>query len=650
LKIVDQVKLDKELVKLKDEIMGGRNDPSFLVSSLPAGTYKTTTFIDAMKELHNKGGKRKTLFVQFNQDVGGQDIAKRINNACGDTVAKAVDSTMKPYEINDPTLANYEVLVITHEMYLSLNNNQARRAVLTKGREILVIDEEVNWIKKRSISRERIETFISDLPRGLRDKFEKLVLPVEKLLGQGEQLKNNQITVLRNVEYFSDDYLDYIMDFEKDIAVNIDEEYLMKLNRRSKEKRSKDYFKEMCKTLKIVSNSDVVVDRTGVTVFDDTRHPLMLANNIMLDANSGFFTGYQMADHFNVASVSGITDYSDWNFHICKKNSSKTSKAGYINYYEEIRDHINTNTHGTDKVLIVGSKDERAQFTSILENGRVEYVHFQEMAGKNNWYDYNKVYIIDTLYFSQRDYVVDALYYRKHLRERYRHDHADYFVRQARSYAASSFDRYLNDPDESFEEYSDDIGLMYENAYSGMFASLKLKQYEDDRQVANDEVVEFKKGSYGTFEFNDKEVDDYRTTKVAGSIYQATMRIGRIHGMQQPKDVYIVNNNKGVLDVVLKQFPGASVNDDFNINIKTKSQQRKAAALKSYEIAMIDFVNKHGVGEYAKRQVNKAIGLKSANFKDSILRNVKLQQRLREQGYAVKEKNRHKILIENVIQ
>lgn len=409
MKIIDQKKLADELRVLKDEIKYGRNDPKFLVSSLPAGTYKTTTFIQAMKELHIEGGKRKTLFVQFNKDLGNQNIAMRINNACGQIVAKAVDSDMKPHEIDDRSLMDYEVLVITHSMYLSLNSNPTRKSILTGGREILVIDEEVNWINKRSLSRDDIETFIADLPRGLRDNFEDLILPVERLIGEGDRLNSNQISILRNVKYFPDDYIDRVIKFEKILAVAIDEDYLIKLNRRAKDVRTKDDFMKMCRTLIIMASNDVVIDRMGVSTYDNTRHPLMLANNIILDANGSFFTGYQLADHFNVSSASGIVECSDWNFHVSNINSSKTSKYRYVNYYDEIREHIKINTKANDKVLIVGAKDERDEFTSVLEDGKIEYIHFQGLAGRNDWYDFNKIYVIETPYFSQKDYVVDTL-------------------------------------------------------------------------------------------------------------------------------------------------------------------------------------------------------------------------------------------------
>lgn len=629
MKIIDQKKLADELRVLKDEIKYGRNDPKFLVSSLPAGTCKTTTFIQAMKELHIEGGKRKTLFVQFNKDFGNQNIAMRINNACGQIVAKAVDSSMKPHELNDRSLSNYEVLIITHEMHLSLNSNPTRRAILTDGRDNLVIDEEVNWVKKQSLSRDLIDTFIAELPRGLRSKFEDLIFPVERLLGKAAQLGHNEIVVVRDKEYFTDDYHKYLNDFEKDLAIAIDDEYLSKLNNRVKEKRSKEYFNWMCNTLELMAKNDVVIDRTGVTTYDNSRHPLLLSNNVILDANAGFFTGYQLSKHFNSTDVSGIVDYSDWNFHICSINSSKSSKSRYVNYHDEITGHIVNNLNPSNKVLIVGSKVDREKFSSLLKDGQIEYVHFQRIAGRNDWFDFNRIYVIDTPYFSQKDYVVDTLYYREHLKDRFGLDTADYFVRQARSYAKQRLEAYNDDPDELFEECSDDIGMMYENAYSGMFASLSIKQREDDKIQLNDDVVQVNRGSHGTLVFDDEEIDRYRTTKVAGAIYQATMRIGRVHGSQLQKDVYIINNNKMVLDVLTSRFPAATVKDDFNLNIHSKHKHEKLNLLKPYEQSFIDFVIRYGDGEYAKKQIISAIGLKSANFKNSVMRNEKLKDGVR---------------------
>jgi hypothetical protein len=72
-------------------------------------------------------------------------------------------------------------------------------------------------------------------------------------------------------------------------------------------------------------------------------------------------------------------------------------------------------------------------------------------------------------------------------------------------------------------------------------------------------------------QFKNEELDKIRTSYLSGELYQAIKRIDR--DMKNNSQIYIINNDNEVIDIVCRQFKNININN-FELDIKIEKQEQ----------------------------------------------------------------------------
>lgn len=109
-------------------------------------------------------------------------------------------------------------------------------------------------------------------------------------------------------------------------------------------------------------------------------------------------------DIFKRYQQSRILDHKKSSFYFVKINTSRRKINTYQNYYDEVCDNIKKTIKDNDKILIVtqkkemlrGALDQKISQYELRQNKsiKIDTAWFGYIVGKNDWRDYNKVYII----------------------------------------------------------------------------------------------------------------------------------------------------------------------------------------------------------------------------------------------------------------
>ncbi|MDU1180595.1 MAG: hypothetical protein E7K20_13715 [Clostridium sp.] len=121
----------------------------FILLNNEAGMGKTTGTEKVLVKAAMQYNK-KSILVRYSCDDGKESM-ERINSIAGKEIAFAYNTEtkdlLKEFEFN-----KYPILIITHQKYKLLSKRCDRRRDYTKGRSILVIDEEIDIIDPINIS------------------------------------------------------------------------------------------------------------------------------------------------------------------------------------------------------------------------------------------------------------------------------------------------------------------------------------------------------------------------------------------------------------------------------------------------------------------------------------------------------------------
>lgn len=169
--------------ELKSTILNNKNNNQFVVCDCEAGSGKTHVFIEAVKELYMTQSNKKVLFVQsFKDENLKPSIEDRINIRVGKKIAKSINSNTPIEERTIKNISQYNVIIITHQMYLSMMTDDKKKKLYTDAREILVIDEALNWMQRLEIDMVKIERLHRVLPRTLMLMFLQIIKEIESFI------------------------------------------------------------------------------------------------------------------------------------------------------------------------------------------------------------------------------------------------------------------------------------------------------------------------------------------------------------------------------------------------------------------------------------------------------------------------------------
>lgn len=387
---VNQEKYREEAEYLKQQIVNGSNKHQFLALNHEAGFGKTLYAEQALIEAVLAG--KKSIFCRKFIENCNQSV-ERINKDYGMDIAIAIDS--ENVAKNKHRIHEYPIVVISHERYVRLSLDKKEREIFTYSRDILVIDEEVDIVKPIVISPKSISDFSGKLMkyRRTRKLYEECIKEIYEFLCTNKKRIfykpcNNKNEELRQLRGFIDS--------------NIDANYAEHLD------MTKDDFYREIDMLEIALNNLSVVENSILYTYNNGVKYWMLENNILLDACADFNYLYKISSKFNIASQEKVVDHSRCTINIAKYNSCRTKKEKTKDFYGIINEDIIARLQGDDKMLVLGSKDERDK---VVRNAQVSYAWFQNIVGKNDWRDFNKCYIILNPQIPFAIYILKYMFY-----------------------------------------------------------------------------------------------------------------------------------------------------------------------------------------------------------------------------------------------
>ncbi|MBN3418596.1 hypothetical protein EXN00_09795 [Clostridium botulinum] len=398
----------------------------FRVMNNEAGSGKSVQTFKSIAELATTTD-HKIIYVQMfaNKDSEKQDALElkntvlRINNyANGNRVANYICAENR--KEHKKILKESQVICITHKKYLELAKKGGSNFITNS--DILIIDEFPNLFESFYIS----ELELTKL-QGFTLLSEKDKEDIENLnnfmLNKLNELKDRFGKEMRIVNLHKLDVKKYIK------VLNT----IIKNAKKDNKVAHKKTIEIAEKVLEILNHSSVYtsikIGRKNYPViysFYNTDYILAQKGNIILDANGGFDMRYKLrADIVEIDKQSKVFNYTDSTINIYPISTTKTALASTQNIIKDVTEYIQEGKHNKKGLLL--KKDKHLIVTDIerenLIGNNVKTVlelfsdiylaHFGALIGKNDWKDYNNIWIVKTPFYSWIDYILQYLFYSK---------------------------------------------------------------------------------------------------------------------------------------------------------------------------------------------------------------------------------------------
>jgi len=328
-------------------------------------------------------------------------------------VAETVDSDMDDVEITNK-LNKYPIIFLTHEKYKVLAQNEEQRKQFSKDRILLVVDEFINMSKKIWIDDTEYEKLIVVLKydkirrdfRNATKELKKYFLYLEKN-GQDRDKK-------LHIKNFKTDYTYISKEIEKIkqyTKYNIDEQDhadFFEANKKRSIENVLDEVKEFFSGTCILESGKLYTVKRNLQLWG-------LSKNIILDGSGTLNYAYQLMNdkiNFRLDEDYRVLDHKNFTIEHIRINTTKTSKNRYSNFYNLCREILRE--LGIHQTLVVCA---RYECKDDKGNKKTEYFdvpfinYWQNFLGSNDYGDLKNMLIVDTFNMSEKDYILEYLYY-----------------------------------------------------------------------------------------------------------------------------------------------------------------------------------------------------------------------------------------------
>jgi hypothetical protein len=359
----------------------------FKVLNYEAGTGKTLKTYEFLGRMYKEGYGYKVLYVQpFSKEDRLFNTVEAINEQAGEQIAAFVDANTNKSGYKYAISA--QVVCITHNMYKEIC--RGKHANLIKDRDILIIDEFPNL-------------------------FEEIVIDDDKLI---DLLKFMKID--NNVKFI----YDYIKQKQEELKiykskmriVKFEDKNIYKILRHLHNIVHNHEDKKFIKQFKLLFESTVIYEKGKFYTFDSKIWYKLLKNNIILDANGGFDYRYRINKIFKIDYQSKAFDYKNSIINYYKINTSKNALKSYDDFVQTVLNEIKENSKSKDKHLIITDIENESKFNEEylknwykLDNIKVD--HFGNLLGKNDYRDFNKIWLFKTPNYSFVSYILQYIFY-----------------------------------------------------------------------------------------------------------------------------------------------------------------------------------------------------------------------------------------------
>ncbi|MDQ8733860.1 hypothetical protein [Paenibacillus sp. LHD-38] len=404
----------KELKQVITTHNTGEN--AFNVFSLEAGLGKslqTLKIIDA--NLDDWDNPLSFLIIRrFKADIEhSEKYLEKHNNSLRTNVLGITSDNWGEWQFKLDKLKDISVLIISHQRYINLCLDDAVRQAFMENRDVLVIDEKVNF-PIYTFSKKTYDEVRSLLHTSIQPEYDKVCQKLLKEL-QKQEVEKNKNKVVRCEPKI---HPATIENFQKVMEVNIENE---------KDKKTRNTLKHFMAGLDQWYSTKCVYNGGNISTYNRKHKLWGLKNNIILDASAGIDGIYNLGD-FKLIGQERIVDHSNSMFTIINFNSSKSHlRHNQSKFYPEICEKIKANHKSDDKTLIICHKDNHKAILELLYKAEISKIGvgdeyngenfainwFGNLIGKNEYSKFTQCWIIGTPNIPYEQYLVQYMMYKQ---------------------------------------------------------------------------------------------------------------------------------------------------------------------------------------------------------------------------------------------
>ncbi|MGN8645424.1 hypothetical protein ACTNEO_07080 [Gracilibacillus sp. HCP3S3_G5_1] len=420
----------KQINQLEKEIF---NYPSgkekFKVLGLEAGIGKSRYTDLIIKQYIEESAldpnSKKFLVVKkFNSEASKS--AEFINDIewMSGNIAVAIDrDNWKDYwQKHVDELKQVRVLFISHARYMNLCSNKKMRNNFTEGRNILIIDEKVQF--QPLIYRDNLYSKVRELiDFDHRDLLDSVCKPLGKYIN--DMYKDKKYRQVHKVRFNNNSQVEELIEYLNDF---------MKVNRLGVKDRNLvealiDGLPHWYNNMNIYNNHNIATNHL------DQGYWGVDGNNIILDASAKLDGVYKTnRDKFKIINMPKIIDHSNSQFHMYKYNTSKTNvKRDKDVYLKEIIEKVIGSTMSSERTLLIGyrdlSNDIAYELSKHVDSGSIwkdkkdkdkdpDYNNQQfaiswygNLVGRNEFRDFDSVWLLTSPNLPMNHYPIHFMQY-----------------------------------------------------------------------------------------------------------------------------------------------------------------------------------------------------------------------------------------------
>lgn len=386
------------------------------------------------------------------------EYCKYINDLRGDeSYARCYYSITDKNKANDlrvekEDLKQYQCIVISHAMFQNINKSDSLNAFklyMNKQRDLIVIDEKLNFYEKKEVSIKQIDmlydtlsSFINNLNLDEQEYLSVILLILECIKRERKYTKKEIDEPLKRLNTLS---IDFLNKQYQNLNEELDKIILLvkyKIKDLQDDIKSLGNIKSEKIFNSVLSNVQELIDMLKIMLDKDSDYENItyyyksnydesifqvhniankLGSCVVLDATASINEFYKLAYLYSSYIIEiyakPIRKYSNLTIHKAKgfrQGRSSTYRSlptedvtqnakMYISYAKNLL------SKRTDKMLVLTHKGFKLQLQKQCDDERIQFTHWGDHIGKNDWSDCNKVMIVGWNFIEEKEHISSAI-------------------------------------------------------------------------------------------------------------------------------------------------------------------------------------------------------------------------------------------------
>jgi len=374
----------------------------------------------------------------INEQSNNQDYAR-----CYFTVTdKNKDSE---FRVENVHLKNYRCIVISHSMFKRLNQGESLNSYKlynNNERNLVVIDEKINFYDSTIVTYSEIDKLVSyfnyiqvnnetdDTSPSIFDK----ILFLFKLYQEFHLINKHKsfttvdfVSLAKDFKITQDDLVEQLAYLETTVCKRLNilfEElsYISKISDHNHESSVSNNVKELIRRIRLVLSENFIYHQSNYekSLIRVDNIVNKLGNCVILDATANVNEFYKIATKHgsSIAKVisnpirrySNLTIYKAIGYRQGRSSTykGKSKKQAVINAKIYISYIKNILTSKKDNLLIITHKGFKKYLMEQCSDTRVQFTHWGDHIGRNDWSNCNKVMVIGWNFINKIDHICSA--------------------------------------------------------------------------------------------------------------------------------------------------------------------------------------------------------------------------------------------------